>query len=491
MEADSLNNDMRGWIMAIISGIACVIGSCIICIDLLIRYIPSKKNFRIQDNNAFLAASLSLSFGVMIFSSLYSMLPSSKKYLMEGGYTARAAAWTLLACFAAGFIGIQIVSRLMHQFIPSHVSHCDHSHKQDATHHDHDHDHSHSHNHQTFDGFDGHHDNHLPLSKSSSHAAVNQGNSAMTESTPLLASHIGENGKPLLEGLAPPNKDSQPSNRRQSHNLTRRPSLMVVHDRVMSFVKDRKANCDESGPCFGYSDLCGRECLKTPMSTKIPHSARTPTGTLSTRSQSFTLPEEEEEEEAPDNSAQLRRAISETEIPSCHDSDIEAQQHHHHVPENAFMDIGLQTSIAIGLHKLPEGFITFATNHANPELGVSVFLALLVHNITEGFAMALPLYLALGSRPRAIFWSSFLGGVSQPAGAAIAAAWFSIAGREGHAPNIVAYGCMFGITGGIMASVALHLFAECLGLNHNRSLCISFAFVGMALMGMSNALTSQ
>ncbi|KAM0147947.1 hypothetical protein ACHAPG_010283 [Botrytis cinerea] len=458
MEADSLDNDMRGWIMAIISGI-----------DLLIRYIPSKKNFRIQDNNAFLAASLSLSFGVM------------------GGYTAQAAAWTLLACFAAGFIGIQIVSRLMHQFIPSHVSHCDHSHNQDATHHDHDHSHGHGHNHQILDGFDGHHDNHLPLSKSSSHVAVNQANSVMTESTPLLAPHVGENGKPPVEGLAPPNKDSQPSNRRQSHNLTRRPSLMVVHDRVMSFVKDRKANCDESGPCFGYSDLCGRECLKTPISTKTPYTARTPTGTLSTRSHSFTLPEEE----APDNSEQLRRVTSETEMASCHDSDIEAQQHHHHVPENAFMDIGLQTSIAIGLHKLPEGFITFATNHANPELGVSVFLALLVHNITEGFAMALPLYLALGSRPRAIFWSSFLGGVSQPAGAAIAAAWFAIAGRDGHAPNIVAYGCMFGITGGIMASVALHLFAECLGLNHNRSLCISFAFVGMALMGMSNALTSQ
>ncbi|KAK6595796.1 ZIP Zinc transporter [Botrytis cinerea] len=447
MEADSLDNDMRGWIMAIISGIACVIGSCIICIDLLIRYIPSKKNFRIQDNNAFLAASLSLSFGVMIFSSLYSMLPSSKKYLMQGGYTAQAAAWTLLACFAAGFIGIQIVSRLMHQFIPSHVSHCDHSHNQDATHHDHDHSHGHGHNHQILDGFDGHHDNHLPLSKSSSHVAVNQANSVMTESTPLLAPHVGENGKPPVEGLAPPNKDSQPSNRRQSHNLTRRPSLMVVHDRVMSFVKDRKANCDESGPCFGYSDLCGRECLKTPISTKTPYTARTPTGTLSTRSHSFTLPEEE----APDNSEQLRRVTSETEMASCHDSDIEAQQHHHHVPENAFMDIGLQTR----------------------------------------FAMALPLYLALGSRPRAIFWSSFLGGVSQPAGAAIAAAWFAIAGRDGHAPNIVAYGCMFGITGGIMASVALHLFAECLGLNHNRSLCISFAFVGMALMGMSNALTSQ
>lgn len=415
-----------------------------------------------------------------IFSSLYSMLPSSKKYLIQGGYTAQAAAWILLGCFAAGFIGIQIVSRLMHIFIPSHVSHCDHSHEPDATYH--------GHSHQHLEGLDGHQEPSRPHSKSSStRPAFLSTHGTITESTPLLLQDAEENGKVQPNGLVPPsNTDSQPSNRRQSENASRRPSLMEVQARVMSFVKDRKANCDGSGPCYGFSDLCGRECLRTPIR---PPYARTPTGTLSTRSHPFTLPEEDEE--ISDDLARSQGVPSETDMASNVDSDIEAQKHHHHVPENAFMDIGLQTSIAIGLHKLPEGFITFATNHANPELGVSVFLALLVHNMTEGFAMALPLYLALGSRPRAIFWSSLFGGVSQPAGAAIAAAWFSIAGREGHAPNIVVYGCMFGITGGIMASVALQLFAECLGLNHSRNLCIAFAFVGMGLMATSNALTSK
>jgi ZIP family zinc transporter len=160
------------------------------------------------------------------------------------------------------------------------------------------------------------------------------------------------------------------------------------------------------------------------------------------------------------------------------------------VPENAFMSIGLQTSIAIALHKLPEGFITYATNHANPSLGFSVFMALFVHNITEGFAMALPLFLALNSRFRAMFWASLLGGVSQPLGAGIAAAWFKIAGHEGHKPGEAVYGCMFAITAGIMGSVALQLFVESLSLNHNRNLCIAFAFIGMAIMGMSNALTA-
>lgn len=168
-----------------------------------------------------------------------------------------------------------------------------------------------------------------------------------------------------------------------------------------------------------------------------------------------------------------------------------SQAHHHHVPTNAFLSIGLQTSIAIALHKLPEGFITFATNHANPKLGFAVFLALFIHNITEGFAMALPLYLALGSRWKAMFWSSLLGGISQPLGAGVAAIWFKVAGRSDMAPGERAYGGMFAVTAGIMTSVALQLFTEAMGLTHNRNTCIAFAILGMGILGLSFALTAD
>lgn len=168
----------------------------------------------------------------------------------------------------------------------------------------------------------------------------------------------------------------------------------------------------------------------------------------------------------------------------------QTELHHHHVPENAFLSIGLQTSIAIALHKLPEGFITYATNHANPKLGFSVFMALFIHNITEGFAMALPLYLAIKSRWKAMFWSSLLGGVSQPLGAGVAALWFKIAGRGDLAPGDTVYGCMFSVTAGIMASVALQLYSESLTLTHNRNLCTTFAFLGMGILGVSYALTA-
>ena len=106
--------------------------------------------------------------------------------------------------------------------------------------------------------------------------------------------------------------------------------------------------------------------------------------------------------------------------------------------------------------------------------------------------MALPLYLALGSRLKAMVWSAFLGGASQPIGAAVAALWFKIAkGNNGMgAPSEGVYGGMFAVTAGVMTSVALSLFSESLTLSHNKSICIGFAFLGMAILGVSFALTA-
>ncbi|KAI4950841.1 hypothetical protein J4E86_007348 [Alternaria arbusti] len=174
--------------------------------------------------------------------------------------------------------------------------------------------------------------------------------------------------------------------------------------------------------------------------------------------------------------------------------DQEAQQHHHHVPTNAFLSLGLQTSTAIALHKIPEGFITYATNHANPTLGFSIFLALFIHNITEGFALALPLYLAIGSRWKAMLISAVLGGVSQPLGAGVAALWFKIQGRgREHGADEgmdTIYGCMFAVTAGIMAMVSLQLLGESLDLTNSRRLCFVSAFAGMGILGLSSALTA-
>ena len=96
-----------------------------------------------------------------------------------------------------------------------------------------------------------------------------------------------------------------------------------------------------------------------------------------------------------------------------------------------------------------------------------------------------------------MFWSSLLGGISQPAGAGLAALWIwgsqkasGDHGSETSGPSWGVYGGMFAATAGIMTSVALQLFSEGLSLTHNRNLGIGFAIAGMGLMGLSFALTA-
>lgn len=415
------------------------------------------------------------------------MLPSSKRYLIRSGLSASNASWILLGCFIGGVVGIQILSRFLHHHIPSQVVDCNHTHDESA------------------------HEHEEHLSKPHTHSECPEREE--TEVTPLLYS-----GRPTLPTV-PFRSSSQigfdGSRSQTGLEPSRRPSVIEVPSRVMSYIaeqiKDHKPNCDESGPCFGYSEPCGRECLKHrpkrmgTFPTRISaHRFHTLPLIRSATTPSFRPPIDTAIIDDSDDASTQRlqpggvqvgavpreRYLSEADDPESQDGLKSPKQHHHHVPENAFLSIGLQTSIAIALHKIPEGFITYATNHANPSLGFSVFMALFVHNITEGFALALPLYLALHSRFKAMFWASLLGGVSQPLGAGVAAAWFKVAGHDGHEPGTLVYGCMFGVTAGIMTSVALQLFVEGLSLGHNKNLCIAFAFIGMAIMGMSNALTA-
>ncbi|KIH90584.1 zip metal ion transporter [Sporothrix brasiliensis 5110] len=613
----TISNDTRGWILCAISAIACVAGAGIVCVDIFIRMLPGKKSFNIQDSSAFLSSSLSLSFGVMIFSSLFSMLPSSKRYLVDDGLTDQAAGLLMISGFALGFVGMQIVSRIIHRFMPSHVVDCDHTHEDDDDDDDDDDEPSHSHAHGSH-GSHGrsrghaHHHGHdhepspstyfrvgtKPRFVSRKYFRQRSVDATATESTPLLATVetanatvpvgiadaraspqrrlstrsddiVAASNPPTIGGLQP---------KRSLSNL-RAPSMFNVRNRVISFVQDIKSNCDEFGPCYGYTDPCGQECkrtitIKTPTSTLrgsvLPHPPKRAASTPSSNWEgTVVVPEVVPEENGGDTSASVSRpespgatgtvrrhrvdthghietyehehdthlsagsGESSTNVSNEEagnnttkhhghdhdghhdhdhdhdeghehghyyeddpDADVEAgaatgggHPHHHHVPANAFLSIGLQTVLAIGLHKFPEGFITFATNHANPALGFNVFMALFVHNIAEGFAMALPLYMALGSRLRAILWAAALGGLSQPLGAGCAALWLKYMARnDNDSGDGTAYGILFAVTAGIMVAVSLQLFVESLTLHHNRQLTVAFAFLGMMLLGISNAI---
>jgi len=81
---------------------------------------------------------------------------------------------------------------------------------------------------------------------------------------------------------------------------------------------------------------------------------------------------------------------------------------------------GLLVAFGIGIHNFPEGMATFAGSLKDVNLGIAIAVAIAIHNVPEGLAVSAPVYAATGSRRKAFLWS-FLSGVSEPVGAAIAA----------------------------------------------------------------------
>ncbi|OQE19801.1 hypothetical protein PENFLA_c018G01195 [Penicillium flavigenum] len=509
-------NDLRGWVMSAVSGVACVLGSSVICVDVLVQALSHRKSFQIANSSNFLSASLCLSAGVMLFTSLYSMLPTSKQYLTRAGFSPAVSAYILIGLFITGVAGIQLVSAFAHRYIPSHVVDCAHTHG----------------------GSEGDPERGEPARED--HA------NGHTERTPLLRPNKPTSFK-STPAVVQRSQHPEPAPRRETMRA-------ILTRRITSLMGGVKSTCDEDGPCFGVSQTCGLECTKVlppPVSNEPARPDLLHRESLSVPLESdISRAETEADDELiptvreegyfdrisaqhhiqpdvtssdssqildPHSSSHLSHSHPEYHRHSEHHPHSEHQhqdeshghrddidsgrpksaggnQHHHHVPKNAFLSIGLQTSLAIALHKLPEGFITYATNHASPTLGMTVFLALFIHNIVEGFAMALPLYLALNSRWKAMFWSSLLGGISQPAGAGLAALWIWSTGQHGSddatGTSWGIYGGMFAATAGVMTSVALQLFSEGLGLTHRRGMGIGFAVAGMGLMGLSFALTA-
>lgn len=434
------------------------------------------------------------------------MLPSSAKYLSKAGWDHQQGALLVMVCFVVGFIGIQIISRVLHQFLPSHIVDCDHTHQ----HHGKDaHAHSHRGHSHSRPGRSRQQSMRTPSSGSTiRYPEVAEVNGNASESTPLLSgdSHLTRTDSPSQLAQRGDTFPQAPNGHRQyAPPDGRRSSIMDIQHFLKAVVVDKphRAHCDESKLCYGYSERCGQECRKLKDRTALPvrpplasHTYTTPAANGHHHASEARTPHVHEHNGcATDSEVHSDPTLVdvEEEEGECEqmDEDEAEAQHHHHVPENAFLSIGLQTVVAIALHKFPEGFIMYATNHASPALGFNVFMALFVHNIAEGFSMALPLYLAIGSRAKAIAWSSLLGGLTQPMGAGMAVLWFKLANRSALDVDNTSYGCLFAVTAGIMTSVALQLFVESLSLNHNKNLSIFFAFLGMALLGFSSALVAE
>jgi ZIP family zinc transporter len=160
--------------------------------------------------------------------------------------------------------------------------------------------------------------------------------------------------------------------------------------------------------------------------------------------------------------------------------------------------IGIQTAFAVTLHKFPEGFITYVTSETNPQLGVTIFLSLLLHNFTEGFSICLPLYYSFANgvnrkyaKLKALAISAILVGLSQPLGALGGYLFLKMnnvnPGSDIDTSNLnFIFGVTMAITSGFLTVVALSMYGSAISFGGGINFAMIWCMMGMVLIGLSS-----
>lgn len=462
----------QGWYLTLISSALCISGCLVVFLDdlytlLLPRFITKRFPFVIKENYKFMNASLAFSSGCLIFTALYRLLPEALSYLQ--GDEADASSKINLSSerqlhikLFAGYIGGIILSLTFNALL------------------------------------------HLATSESVFHCS----------------DHDQESGEPDTSCV---NHDEDESYSTADH--TERSHLLSGHAKRSPFFhllgRQKDGECIE-GECKGYSSaelclyhggkrtslhFCEIPALSPPeesdFSSDTPILAVTPQ--RSTSDQNRDGPENESSQDHHSSSQGEHEDTQIHSVRSHSHSHSHHHGHHHHV-NSAFSKlflIGVQTILAITLHKFPEGFITYLTSETNPQLGVLIFISLLFHNFTEGFLMCLPLYYLFASSQRAryaklkaVTVSAFLGGISQPLGALGAILFLKInnampgdADLDVDKLNSI-LGVTLAVTSGFLTVIGLSMYGSAVAFSGGSlHLIMVWCLVGMSVIGISSVIS--
>ena len=137
--------------------------------------------------------------------------------------------------------------------------------------------------------------------------------------------------------------------------------------------------------------------------------------------------------------------------------------------------LGILSMLALMLHNLPEGIVTFLSSYQNMELGLKISVAIMLHNIPEGISIAVPIYYATGSKKKAAFMT-FLSGLAEPLGAFLAFVFL----RKFITDTMIGFILIF--VAGLMITLAIHeLLPKALKYHENSYILFGF-LLGILLL---------
>lgn len=147
---------------------------------------------------------------------------------------------------------------------------------------------------------------------------------------------------------------------------------------------------------------------------------------------------------------------------------------------NSLYQIGILSMLAIILHNIPEGIITYLTTTMEYKAGIFLALSIACHNIPEGICIAIPIYYSTNSKWKA-FKMVLLSALSEPLGALIAFLFLQDKLSD------MMIGIFLALVAGIMISLAL---LEILPEANKYSLkhTIIYFFIGLFIMFLSHLL---
>lgn len=143
--------------------------------------------------------------------------------------------------------------------------------------------------------------------------------------------------------------------------------------------------------------------------------------------------------------------------------------------DNKLYKVGIISALALMIHNLPEGILTFSTTSTNISLGLTLALSIMCHNIPEGISISIPIYYSTKSKLKAFLYTA-ISGFSEILGALITFLFL----KDYINNNFI--GIMLSMTSGIMIYISLfELLPNSLEYKYKKDTLVSF-IIGFIFM---------
>ncbi|GLC46316.1 hypothetical protein PLESTB_000998300 [Pleodorina starrii] len=142
--------------------------------------------------------------------------------------------------------------------------------------------------------------------------------------------------------------------------------------------------------------------------------------------------------------------------------------------------LGILAAMAVALHNMPEGLVTFVGYMDSSISGITTAVAIAIHNIPEGMVIASAVYFGTGLRWRAILWAT-LAALTEPLGGLI-----GLAVVCGGSMTPTVFGILFGLVAGIMTYISIkELLPGARNFDPEDKVTTAFLASGMIVMACS------